>query len=792
MKKLSFGTKADTLLTLRKHLSSAQIKPLIIFTVAEWRKDRPQTLTAIKEFFHIDRVVVRSSVIGEDSQTSSHAGEFLSILNVNKNDEKALEKAIDEVIASYGEARPEDQFFVQEQVGDIKMSGVMFTRDMDTLSPYYVINYDDQSGLSDTVTSGSTSHLKTYVRFKHSPERPKNHSLTELVAAAAELEKLFECDHLDIEFAVTRSEEVFVLQVRPIVVKGKKPFVTDEGLTEFLAKVYKKVKKLNAPHPGLYGKKAMYSIMTDWNPAEIIGVRPRMLALSLYKELVTDSIWAYQRNNYGYKNLRSFPLLISFLGLPYIDVRASLNSFVPKDLDDALTGKLVDYYIDLLAQTPTDHDKVEFNVIYSCYYLNLAQKLKKLLNFGFTELELDRLKFSLLSLTNGIISQKQGHYKYDLDRVRQLGARFTEIVISDLSVTDKIYWLVENCKRYGTLPFAGLARAGFIAVQFLRSFIDAQIITEKEFQLYMASLNTVAKQLSIDFASWAGGDLSQEALLDKYGHLRPGTYDILSPRYDEAFDTYFSTLNQEKHDPEAAAFDFSAAQKDQIGRKLKENGIHATTDELLVFIKEAIEGREYSKFLFTKTLSYILLLVEQLGARFELDKESMSHLNIKTVLDLYSNLSYLDLKDELSEDIEKNRKAYTVTKSVRLPQLITSESEIYDFHVGNVEPNFITLSRVTKIVIVEQDLLEADLKDKIVFIKSADPGYDWIFSRKIGGLVTMYGGANSHMAIRCAELKIPAVIGCGEKNFELWSKAKCLELDCGNKQVKLVADGSFV
>ena len=32
-------------------------------------------------------------------------------------------------------------------------------------------------------------------------------------------------------------------------------------------------------------------------------------------------------------------------------------------------------------------------------------------------------------------------------------------------------------------------------------------------------------------------------------------------------------------------------------------------------------------------------------------------------------------------------------------------------------------------------------------------------------LITKYGGANSHMAIRCSELNIPAAIGVGEKNF---------------------------
>ena len=74
-----------------------------------------------------------------------------------------------------------------------------------------------------------------------------------------------------------------------------------------------------------------------------------------------------------------------------------------------------------------------------------------------------------------------------------------------------------------------------------------------------------------------------------------------------------------------------------------------------------------------------------------------------------------------------------------------------------------------------------------MFVASADPGYDWIFSKNIGGLVTMYGGANSHMAIRAAELKIPAIIGAGEKNFSTWSRASLIEIDCENKKVVILS-----
>jgi hypothetical protein len=42
------------------------------------------------------------------------------------------------------------------------------------------------------------------------------------------------------------------------------------------------------------------------------------------------------------------------------------------------------------------------------------------------------------------------------------------------------------------------------------------------------------------------------------------------------------------------------------------------------------------------------------------------------------------------------------------------------------------------------------------------------------------------MAVRCAELGIPAVIGAGESNFIQWSRAKVLEIDCLNKKVKVI------
>lgn len=109
------------------------------------------------------------------------------------------------------------------------------------------------------------------------------------------------------------------------------------------------------------------------------------------------------------------------------------------------------------------------------------------------------------------------------------------------------------------------------------------------------------------------------------------------------------------------------------------------------------------------------------------------------------------------------------------------------FYYPDSEPNYITSNcAVGPVCMLEGELQTDDMKDKIVLIPSADPGYDWIFSHDIKGFITMYGGANSHMAIRAGELSIPAVVGVGAKSFDQYKRAKMLEIDAGGKVVRVL------
>lgn len=772
--KLRLSSKAKTLEDLAEKITSAKVLQQKRFYAMKYSSQKKDILNCCITTFS-DNVIVRSSSSKEDNNIASHAGAFDSILNVKLN-QSDLDNAIQRVIDSYGEEiNQQDEVFIQPMLKNVSMSGVVFTADIDTLAPYYIINYDE-SGSTSNITSGKGDDLKTVIVFKNY-EYTINRNIQRLIKTCKECEELFNNKFLDIEFAFV-DDKLYILQVRAIVENGKYRF-NNINLNDSLKKLYKKILKLNMPHPKLLGSKSIFGVMPDWNPAEIIGIKPKKLALSLYKEIVTDEIWAYQRDNYGYRNLRSFPLLVSFLGVPFIDVRVSFNSFIPKKLHDNIASKLVEYYLKKLALNKNHHDKVEFEIVYSCYYFGIDKKLKILKKRNFSDDEIKSLEFELLELTNLIIDIQNGLYKKDLNKIELLKEKYNQIVDSNLSTIDKIYWLIEDCKRYGTLPFAGIARAAFVAIQFLNSFVEEEILTNQEKNRFLNGIETILKKLSVDKKC-----LSKVDFLNKYGHLRPGTYDICSKRYDEGYDEYFSDI---ECNISTDNFEFSKKQIEKIEKLIIQHGLKSDFNSLIKFIKESIEGREYSKFIFTKHLSKILSYIEEFGNTLGFNKEDLAYLDIQKIKNLYSTLEHEDVYNIFETDIQKNKECYIYTQAIKLPNIIISENDIYTYSLEKEEANFVTLNSVTAKVIDLQLNNDPSFEGKIICIKSADPGYDYLFSKNIGGLITCYGGANSHMAIRCAELQIPAIIGCGENLFNIYIKTNILNIDAANKQVKIIS-----
>ncbi len=772
--KYTFQTKARTLAQLEGKIKCANVLPMEVFTVEAWRKNPNHILDKLrKKKWAGKELIVRSSSVNEDKASSTLAGHYRSVLGVSGD--RDMRDAIETVVESFGEEGEQNEVFIQPMLKEIALAGVAFSRDPSTGGDYIVLSYDDFSGRTDTVTAGITNLLHTeYISYFAKNKKGLAKKVTLLLH---ELQKGFGVDDIDIEFCIDKNDLLFLLQVRPLFINNDQRS-DSASQKKALSLIETKIRDLQKNHPYLHGDSTVFGVMPDWNPAEIIGIRPRPLSLSLYRDLVTDSIWAYQRDNYGYKNLRSFPLLVDFFGLPYIDIRTSFNSFLPRDLSDDLSGKLVNYYLQKLLDSPENHDKVEFEIIFSCYALDTDSKLSMLEEYGFSSDEIGVIRSHLLRLTNSITHEESGLWKLDIKKISELELRHREILGSELDRVAKIYWLLEYCKRYGTLPFAGLARAGFIAIQLLNSLSKINIITESERDEFLYSLNTISTGMTRDLTT-----LSREEFISKYGHLRPGTYDIRSARYDEEPDSYFNWEKAPIHGIKKIGFSLDSARKKLLEMKLSELGISHTPDSFLNFIRSAVEGREYAKFVFTKTLSDVLVLIEELGAEYGLTKEECSYLDIEHIKKLYSTSG--DVASVLMDSKEKGKIKYRVTESLVLPPLITDPNDVFYFEIPESVPNFVTLGKVSGKIHILEGKIES-LDNMIVMMEAADPGFDWIFSHNVRGFITKYGGVNSHMAIRAAELQVPAVIGAGEKNYERWAKADMVELDCQNRQVRIL------
>ncbi|SNY98600.1 PEP/pyruvate-binding domain-containing protein [Halomonas sp. hl-4] len=783
------GTKAETLSRLRGMMRHAIIQDQVACSVSSWRSNPNATLSKTRKQFGNQRVVVRSSARSEDSFYASNAGGYESLLNVDTNSE--LADAVNQVINSYGEAASDDQVLIQPMVTDVRISGVAFTRTLKHGAPWYVVNYET-NGDTEAITSGVSSDHRTLLLRRESTEKElPEPALAGLIKALKEIESLLSYDALDIEFAIDTDNTVYILQVRPIAVDRSNSDCDDSRCHEAIQLAHTRWLAQSNALPHLPGKAAaLYGVMPDWNPAEIIGTSPGALAKSLYRYLIMDETWAIQRAEYGYRDVRPAPLLTEFAGHPYVDVRASFASFLPSELSEGLAGRLLNFYTGWLSKHPELHDKVEFDVVPTCLAPGFERWEKRLKQQGgFSRDDVAQLRSGLRRITANAFQR----CPQDLALIHQLSQRFDALMAEkDLPALERAYALLDDCRRLGALPFAHLARSGFVAVTLLREAQATGMLTNHARESFLSTLHTVSHELTADAKMTATGDMSWEDFKARYGHLRPGTYDITSPRYDADPERFLRPLVEhakaaahEKAEPHAWH-----DERDAFCQALADIGLPSEPELVESFLRQAIEGREYAKFIFTRNLSAALESLADVGHEYGLTREHVSHLSLNDLLTLRHSVQSLSaVADSLHQRAEEESLAQRIASTCELPPLVAKESDFEAFILGADQPNFIGSDSITANCIDLSDQpadVNAHVAGRLVLIPQADPGYDWLFGQGIAGLITLYGGANSHMAIRAAEFGLPAAIGVGEQRFRELARARVIELSPSNSILRVI------
>ncbi|MCV0411904.1 MAG: hypothetical protein K5782_02685 [Nitrosarchaeum sp.] len=781
--KQNFNTKADILALLKRKIKKAEIEKLFFFTVEEWNSDPEKILKTISSSFN-NKIIVRSSAIDEDSQNSSLAGSYESVLDVLPTNKKSTINAINRVINSYkikNNFEIRNKILIQNQSKNIVTSGVIFSRTPDTGAPYFIINYDD-SRITNSVTKGLVNRTIKIYRYCQKNYVPKK--WRKLILSIFELEKILNSDILDVEFGIRKNQNIVIFQVRPLTGLSNQSFsYNDLRLQNRISKLeYDFIRSKNSPNEQI----SIFSDMADWNPSEIIGKNPNQLDYSIYDNLIMNYAWFKGRTVIGYKKPYSKNLMKKFGNKPYVNVTTSFSSFFPKQFSTSIEKKIMKYYLSKLQKYPYLHDKVEFEILFSCYDLTVTKRLKELKKYGFTNEEINNIEMELKQFTNTIFENFSKILKDSQNSIKELKTH-REIIIENLENSNKTYVdyldtakiLLEDCKKFGTIPFSTMARIAFISSIIIKSFVSKNILNVKDYNSILESIESPLTDFRKDFALFSNKKMTFKQFIKKYGHLRPGTYDITATRYDN--EKFFEKY---KFQPIQSHINKKINQK-KIEQVLERQGLKIQYNDFIDLVKSSISERERLKFEFTKNLSESLEFIALSGEKLGFSRKDMANLDLSTIINS-QKLSRKKLTEKWSSKIKQNAIHKEINNYLQLPPII---SDIKDFFIVDYfvsKPNYISEKKITADIKIIKNLNNDDLKNKIVLIENADPGYDWIFTKNPLGLITKYGGVASHMAIRCSELGLPAAIGCGEMLFENLKKSKKIMLDCKNEQITIL------
>ena len=104
----------------------------------------------------------------------------------------------------------------QNHVTNSILSGVVTNYSINDGSEYYVINYDDSSNLTNTVTSGNKTGGRVINIYKHKFLGLRSKKFKKIVISIKEIEKKIGKNvKLDVEFALDKVGKLNIFQIRP-------------------------------------------------------------------------------------------------------------------------------------------------------------------------------------------------------------------------------------------------------------------------------------------------------------------------------------------------------------------------------------------------------------------------------------------------------------------------------------------------------------------------------------------------------------------------------------------------
>ncbi len=734
--------KSSALIWLSSRLSRAHVPASLVIEQADWRNDYKGALAANSQQFGNVSIAVRSDAGSEDQQTCSNAGRFLTLLDVAP---AGLTDAITRVFeAQRGENMP--RVLLQPMVRHVRRVGVASTHRISDGAPWYCIEL--ARGDSVAVTAGRATGRQlawrrdTVAAAGIASARIANddEDAPLILTLLRELEDLVPAQPFEIEFALTSDSALpHLLQVRPLATARRWPTLA----VSIASRARPNFSRDRLSH--VVGARPVYSLMSDWNPAELIGSHPRPLALDLFQALIARGTWWLAREALGYRHCPSHTaaLLKPITGRPYVDIRRSANSLLPADLSDTLSTRLVDHWLAQVKAQPELHDKVEFDVFNSCRDLRpkahfIADHRSLLGDSGSRAFE-----FSLRRLTLPLMGADLATFAPSL---LTLSGAPPSVALPRCDIANLLHRA-----RTAAFEFAQLARIAFIAEAQLRSAVALEALSAEralELRLYAGGVSGVMHR--------------HRQAVHNDSSLRPSSFDITQPLWQPSR----GDLALQAADT-AQDFSLRPRELNALNQLFGACRLSASAPHWAAWASAATAAREWGKFRFSQPLAALIEYLAETAAERDLDRETLSWLTLSECIAAVSGKSSADARAQAAL---AQQRAQAESQQMLSP-VLRSTADMQRFDSLDTQPNFVGIAarhgplRVLDHGHPEQHVERGD----VVAVRHADPGYDWLFERGIAGLLTAWGGAHSHMGIRCAEHGLPAALGCGEA---VWAQAQ--------------------
>jgi hypothetical protein len=728
------GDKAALLAALAPRVRTARVPAGVVVEFTRWREARVRVLGEVLQALRASRYAVRSARVDEDAAGAGGAGRWLTRLDVPPT---GVAQAIDAVFASYDAPVPGDRVLLQPYVTGVRAALVASSHAPGDGAPYRTISRATGSDPA-AITAGTVAAEVVYLAREPGVEPPR--WACGALALLREVEALVPGQPFELELVQARGRP-WLLQFRPLAA----PVAEDARATGALRAARARAGRVLHRAVARRGP-TLFGLMPDWNPAELLGEHPRPLALGLFEALVARGTWWRARAALGYRRPARDHLLVTLGGRPYVDIGASFTSLLPASLSDDDAAHAVGAWLALLAAHPERHDRVELEVALTCAEFDGRARLREA---GVGGRVATRLCRALDALT------RTAFMPAHVAAARRAAEIRTRRAWVAPHAPHALPGALLRLRREAARPFAVAARLDFIGAALLRSAARRGAIDPSLVDRLRAAAGTAAGSVR---AAAAAGEPTLDAA------LRPGTFDIDAPSR-----------------PVSAVAGLSAPpcpprptpDLDDVDALLRAVGWSLDAATLLRMAEDAARARELGKLALARGLGALLSGLAGWGQLAGLDRAALGWLTPAELV------RHADDPGRLREAIARARQRHAEEAPLRMPTLLARAEDLSVVACAANRPTFLgTTAAEGPVVRVDRATrFERITGGAVLLIESADPGYDGVFARAPAALLTAFGGPQSHMALRCVELGVPAALGLGTERLRRLAASARLRID---------------